>query len=206
MVSAGMERLKMKIQGEISHDSTTHSYCPNCWSENIIPYDRQGKEYYKCNYCGYDDSRLIVIYPQMRWRILDDKELLHFSVGCVLHWNEKILLFRRRLFPFKYTIVAGHWDLNDPTPELAIIREVKEETGLEIVSPVQGFVETLNEPCRRGADYHEWHLFTAVVDSNKVVLPDEGDIMGWYSPEEIEKLELTVPAEHFLKKLKIISA
>ena len=194
----------MKVKGKVAQDNRAHSYCPKCWSECIQPYVTEGREYYRCGGCGYDDSRLIMFYPQMRYRILPGGELLHYSVGAVIEWEEKILLFHRRLFPFCYTIVAGHWDLDDETPEIAIAREIREEAGIEIQPEKPVFVETLKEPCRRGADFHEWQLYRATVDQNTATLSDEADIIGWYAPDEIRELDLTIPTEYFLKKLGVI--
>lgn len=194
----------MKVIGQISQDKGGRSYCPKCWSEYIQSYAAEGREYYRCDRCGYDDSRLIMFYPQMRYRILPDRELLHYSVGAVIEWEGKILLFHRRLFPFRYTIVAGHWDLDDETPETAVAREIAEEAGIEVQPEKPVFVETLQEPCRRGADFHEWRLYRGTVDYNTVTLSDEADIIGWYAPDEIRALDLTIPTEHFLKKLDIV--
>lgn len=194
----------MKVKGDIPTDNRSHTFCPDCWAETIQPYDREGKEFYRCDSCGYDDSRAIIIYPQMRYEIKDDQELLHYSAGAIIEWKGRFLLFRRRLFPFQYTVIAGHWDLDDPTPADAIVREVKEESGLEVSPTDPPIVEMLQEPCRRGADFHEWHLFQMAVDTNLVTMSDEADIIGWYLPEEIRELEMTIPTEYFLKKLKII--
>ena len=194
----------MKVKGQIRRDDNSHSYCPECWGECIQPYTAGGREYYRCEHCGYNDSRLVMFYPQMQYRVLPDKELLHYSVGAVIEWEGKILLFHRRLFPFRYTIVAGHWDLDDATPEAAVAREIAEEAGIEIRPEKPVFVETLKEPCRRGADFHEWRLYRAAVDRNTATLSDEADIIGWYTPDEIRGLDLTIPTEYFLKKLEII--
>ena len=192
----------MKVKGQIQRDDNPHSYCPECWSECIQPYAAEGREYYRCERCGYNDSRLIMLYPQMRYRVLSDSELLHYSVGAVIEWEGKILLFHRRLFPFRYTIVAGHWDLDDATPEDAVAREIGEEAGIEIRPEKPVFVETLEEPCRRGADFHEWRLYRATVDRNTATLSDEADIIGWYAPDEIRGLDLTIPTEYFSKEAR----
>jgi 8-oxo-dGTP pyrophosphatase MutT (NUDIX family)/ribosomal protein S27AE len=194
----------MKIIGEIIHDQKTHSYCPKCWNNKIQAYLKNGKEYYHCGNCGYDDSRLFEFYPQLRYQILDNQELLHYSVGAIIVWEEKLLLFRRRLFPFKYTIIAGHWDLTDSSADQAIIREIKEEAGIEVTPNTPIITEMLNEPCRRGADFHEWRLYQFKVNYNQATMSEEADIIGWYSPDEIKKLELTIPTEYFLKKLNIL--
>ncbi len=194
----------MKVKGKIHQDNKSHRYCPECWSESIHPYEAEGREYYKCERCGYDESRLIMIYPQMRYRILPDDELLHYSVGAVIEWEGRVLLFHRKLFPFQYTIIAGHWDLNDLTPESAIVREVREEAGVEIEPEKSEIVVMLKEPCRRGADFHEWRLYQVKVAHHTVTMSEEADIIGWYSPAEIRELDLTIPTEYFLKKLEII--
>lgn len=194
----------MKILGSIPDDGKPHSFCPDCWSQEILSYARDSKEYYRCGRCGYDDSRLIMIYPQMRYRILEDRDLLHYAVGAVIEWQAKYLLFRRRLFPFQYTIVAGHWDRCDSTPEAAMAREIGEEAGIALHPEEAPLVETLSDPCRRGADFHEWRLYRLKVAHHQVTLSDEADIIGWYSPEEIRGLELTIPTEHFFRKLQIL--
>ena len=96
------------------------------------PYAAEGREYYRCGGCGYDDSRLIAFYPQMSYHILPDSALLNYFVGAVIEWEGKILLFHRRLFQFCYAIVAGHWDLDDETPEAAFVREIAEEAPNEM--------------------------------------------------------------------------
>ena len=90
--------------------------------------------------------------------ILPDSEFLHYSVGAVIEWEGKILSFYRRLYPFRYTIVAGHWDLDDETPEAAVAREIAVEAGIEFRPDKSVSVETLEEPRRRGTDFHEWRL------------------------------------------------
>lgn len=193
----------MKLKASIDNKGT-HNICPVCHGENITVYQKEGREYYRCNICDYDENRLIVIYPQMRYRLLEDEEILHYSVGAIIEWQGKYLLFHRRLFPFQYTIIAGHWDLSDATPEEAVMREIQEEAGINITVSSLPLIETLKEPCRRGADYHEWRLYQESVDDHKVTLSEEADIIGWYSSDEIRSLELTVPTEYFLKKFKII--
>ena len=41
----------------------------------------------------------------------------------------------------------------------------------------------------------------ATVNRNTATLSDEADIIGWYAPDEIKGLDLTIPTEDFLKKL-----
>jgi 8-oxo-dGTP pyrophosphatase MutT (NUDIX family) len=194
----------MKVLGPIPKDERTHRYCPTCWSDRIVPVDVKGREFYRCEACGYSDSRLVEIYPGLRYDLMEKQEILHYSVGAIICWEGKYLLFRRRLYPFAYTIVAGHWDLTDPSPEVAIAREIREECGLQVGPPGEPMVDRLHESCRRGADHHEWRLFQFGVESNRATLSEEADIMGWYDRDEIRSLDLTIPTRHFLAKLGII--
>lgn len=194
----------MKVLGPLVNDGHAHTYCPNCWSERTRVYQREGRERYACEACGHDGDRMIMTYPTMRYEVRADRELLHYSVGAVIEHDGTFLLFRRRLFPFAYTIVAGHWDLGDPDPETAIEREVHEESGLRLPIEPPVITTTLREPCRRGADVHEWRLFRLATDQRDVTLSDEADVIGWYSPAEIRDLPLTLPAEHFLSELGIV--
>ena len=73
----------MNVKGKIRQDNRGHSYCPESWSKCIQPYAAESREYYQCGGCGYDDSRLIAFYPQTRYHVLPDSELLHYSVGAV---------------------------------------------------------------------------------------------------------------------------
>ena len=150
---------------------------------------------------GFAMHTLGYILRSNRWRAAS---LVLYAVGAVIAWQGKFLLFRRRLFPFQYTIVAGHWDSNDPTPEAAITREIAEEAGLALHPAGSPLVETLKDPCRRGADFHEWRLYRFTVGGHQVTMSEEADIIGWYSPEEIRGLDLTIPTEYFFKKLQII--
>jgi 8-oxo-dGTP pyrophosphatase MutT (NUDIX family) len=86
-------------------------------------------------------------------------------------------------------------------------REVLEETGLVVRTARRLWPEEallLEDPCRRGADSHRWHLYEAEADGMPR-LSEEGRIIGWYDPGEIAALAarklLTQPAETFLRRL-----
>ena len=65
----------VKVKGKIPQDNRDHSYCPKCWSECSQSYAAEGREYYRCDRCGYNDSRLIRVYTQMRYRTLPDSDV-----------------------------------------------------------------------------------------------------------------------------------
>jgi 8-oxo-dGTP pyrophosphatase MutT (NUDIX family)/predicted RNA-binding Zn-ribbon protein involved in translation (DUF1610 family) len=193
----------MKINFKIPDDNQYYQFCPECHSENIDNMVDQNKTYYKCADCGKISPRLIIIDPKVKYWIDEaTKEYWHESVGIfVFNKNNEALFFKRILFPFVYTIPAGHLDVGENLEE-AVKRELFEETGIKI-NDVKLFSEEdiLNDQCRRGADNHRWHLFIARLDDEpKVKINREGLEPIWLSLSEALKKELTIPVKYFIEK------
>jgi ADP-ribose pyrophosphatase YjhB (NUDIX family) len=131
--------------------------------------------------------------------------LRHFSVGTILKRQggkgEEYLLFRRRIQPAGcYTIPAGHLEIGE-TPEEGARREGYEETQLGILSAEYFYEGEIQEGCRRGSNWHYWYLYLCQC-VGEARLPDEADVIGWFSRDEIIKeLKLTEPAGIFFNKL-----
>lgn len=161
----------------------------------------------------HSNQRAFLFDPVMMWKIQeDDGELRHFSAGTVL-WRpeggeKRYCLMRRRRYPAGYyTIPAGHIEMGE-SPVEAALREAYEEAGLGIVS-VESITpghlaeegRELNEECRRGADYHVWHLFLCQC-VGEPRLSEEGDVIGWFTEEEIlQELRLNRPTGVFFGEL-----
>lgn len=134
-----------------------------------------------------------------------DGNLFHKSAGGIIEQEEdgivKILLFRRNTYPIGYyTIPAGHIKINED-PKEAIIRECKEETGLDVVLREPVFFEGLiYDECRRGADFHNWTVYKCDCDGDgDIKCNEEGCDIGWYSKDQIlNDLPLTLPTAYFL--------
>lgn len=94
---------------------------------------------------------------------------------------------------------------NNENPETAVIRGLQEETGLKL-HKVELFKEedVSNDPCRRGADFHFWHLYFARLDKpfNPNIEKEEGKKPVWFSTDQALKVKLTPPVKFFLKKYK----
>ena len=64
---------------------------------------------------------------------LRDDEMIHPCVGAIIIRNDEILMIERQKFPFGWACVAGHIDEGEE-PVISLIREVKEESGLDVIS------------------------------------------------------------------------
>ncbi|MBU6447333.1 NUDIX domain-containing protein [Patescibacteria group bacterium] len=179
-------------------------FCINCHAANPSKIIKDGKTFYECNNCGQISPRLIVIDPKIVWGIdPQTKEYWHESVGIFISNDQnEVLFFQRNKFPFLLTIPAGHLDVGEDSQQ-AIMREVKEETGL-ILDKVQLFAEEdlVGDQCRRGADKHKWHLFVARVHNSYgvSVSADEGVKPVWLNFKQAEQKDLTFPVKYFMDK------
>jgi ADP-ribose pyrophosphatase YjhB (NUDIX family) len=187
-------------------DGKRHRYCQNCLSEEVKDVIIKGKKYYRCDSCGQTHDRLIDIDPQLKWWI-DEKtnEYCHESVGMlVIGPDKKILFIERTIFPFGHTIPAGHLEVGEK-PDMAVLRELKEETGI-IQSEATLFKEELitNDPCRRGADFHFWHLYITKLEGTPKIETDkdEGKNPVWFDLTQALEKKLTSPVRYFLEKYK----
>ena len=194
----------MKIDFPLPKDNCYHQLCLHCRSENIHRAFKAGKTVYVCADCQQEASRLLVIDPEIIWWIdKETKEYWHESAGIFLMNRErKILFFDRLIYPYALTIPAGHVDVNE-NPEETAKRELREETGIVIDSLILFSDEDVpGDKCRRGADNHKWHLYTAqIADSSaSITLNDEGTNAAWLSLDQAEREELVYPVRFFVSK------
>lgn len=112
--------------------------------------------------------------------------------------NKKILLVKHHLFD-KWVQPGGHIEDNE-TPEEAATREVYEETGIKVSIVGERFpreddmIRPLGIQCNRkdNGDKHFDIIYVATpnqTDSN-LVISNESTGIGWFSREEIEKMEV----------------
>ena len=81
------------------------------------------------------------------------------------------------------------------------LREAYEETQLGVLSAELLHEEEVRDECRRGADYHFWHLYLCQC-TGEPRMSDEGDVIGWFTRDEITgELPLTRPTGYFLGQL-----
>jgi len=182
----------------------SHHLCFQCYSPQVRAILEAGRELYICEACSYKGGRQIMISPELRYDFTPEGLWRHFSVGGVIERKGRYLLFHRRKYPFQYTLPAGHWDRQEADPREALVREVLEETGLRVITAKLLYREDVpGDACRRGSDVHHWHFYQCLCEGEPRVDGDEGDLIGWYTPEQIQPLALTVPTRHFLTKLGV---
>jgi ADP-ribose pyrophosphatase YjhB (NUDIX family) len=136
----------------------------------------------------------------------------HLSVGAIIKNNKgEILMIDRLKQPFGWACPAGHIDDGEESLE-ALLREVKEETGLDVISYTKFDIDHLNsdyrdcpqEPCSRNINQHLWFIYNVVAEGNLIFKSDEVKAIKWCSIDEIKELKLEKVWEYWLTKLNII--
>lgn len=133
-----------------------------------------------------------------------DRKLMHFSVGALIERDGKYLLIDRATAPFGFAGIAGHVDEGEDE-QRAVIRETKEEVGLDVNNPELLFEEELDwNWCSQGVTTHYWYLFRCNATGDMERSTRETKSAGWYSKDEIKNLELEPVWEYWFKKLRVI--
>jgi 8-oxo-dGTP pyrophosphatase MutT (NUDIX family) len=171
--------------------------CIECGDEDVEIIEKDGQEAYKCSN-GHINQRMIKNKGLEYYR--EDDEIIHRSVGAIIINDGQALLLKRRKYPYKYSIPAGHLEEGED-PDRAVAREVMEETGIE--KPYKEFEQIfrgkIDDPCRRGCDIHDWNLYSLELeDRPSTSSNEEAERLEWIDLSEIEDRELTAPTEKFL--------
>lgn len=181
-------------------------YCLRCFSGPVERIYRNELTYYECNACRQVSERSLIINDKITWWVDERRNYWHESVGVVVvDKNDKVLCMLRKIFPFAYSIPAGHLDKGE-NPEVAALRELKEETGIKIDHGIEliGEFDLLKDSCRRGSDHHRWHLYRLKITNQPTIkLCDESSIAKWHSFDELKKLDnATYPLAFIVNKFE----
>ena len=143
-------------------------------------------------------------HPTAKEGVSSTGKPMHYSAGALVKKEEKYLLIDRAHPPYGFAGPAGHIDEGE-SPEEAVKREVREETGLTITScKLLEKEEISNNVCTTGMTIHYWYLFECAVSGDVKQNKRETKSIGWYTPSEIKKLKLEPVWEYWFKKLKIM--
>lgn len=188
----------MRIPLSIPLDKEGH-YCFQCFSGPVKRIFKNNLTYYNCLACGKISERSLVLDNQIIWWVDKDRQYWHESVGVVVKHEKKILCLLRQIYPFAYAIPAGHLDTGEE-PELAAIRELKEETGLSCDKlELIGEFDLQGDSCRRGSDHHRWHLYIIDAPTAELRLSDEASAAQWLTLHQLRKLKnITYPLKYIV--------
>lgn len=116
-----------------------------------------------------------------------EKTCIKATVGALIESDGKILLEKRNHEPFfgLWCIPGGHIDYGEPV-EKALIREVREETGLQVIN--YSFFNYYTEYY----DELNWHavalIFVVYTTGTLKKQPEEVQELRWFTREELHPL------------------
>jgi len=127
------------------------------------------------------------------------------TVGAFI-FNSKgeLLLLQSHKWPGRYIVPGGHVELGE-TLEQAVVRETKEETGLNVHSvEFINFQEFIYDPAFWKKRHFIFFDFACKTDAVNVILNDEAEGYIWMEPRQALTLELDAytrrSVEEWLKK------
>lgn len=125
------------------------------------------------------------------------------GVGAVIVCNGKILLEKRRSEPGKgkWSVPGGLVELGEST-EQAVVREVKEETGLDVENPE--LIDVVNNIILDENGEVKYHF--VIVDyflklkGGDLNAADDAEELNWVALTEAENYNITKTLREFLKR------
>jgi len=130
-------------------------------------------------------------------------------VAAVIEEKGKILLGQksknRGPYPNTWHLPGGGVDLEIETLEEAMIREIKEETGLEVEKLERdGFDEDYENDKHGELTHYVFLRFNVKVKDKKVKANDDLVELKWFKKEELKSTDLARPLVKHLKEKGII--
>jgi 8-oxo-dGTP diphosphatase len=125
------------------------------------------------------------------------------GIGAIIIDRDQILLEKRKNSPGrgKWSVPGGLVNLGETTEE-AVIREVKEETGLEVYDP--RLIDVVNYIClgEKGGVIYHYVIIDYFVNSKdgKPKAASDADDLKWVSFDEVEKYDLTQSFRRFFQR------
>lgn len=147
-----------------------YRFCMHCGGETVLKYvAHEGKEREVCSACG--------------------RILYHNSkpcVGALIIDEDRILLVKRKQEPYK-----GYWDIpggfleGGEYPENGLLREIREETGLE-VRPIELLGIFMDKYGPDADDTLNIHYLAEVIGGEAKAGSDAGELR-WFSKKNLPK-------------------
>ena len=137
-------------------------------------------------------------------RVYPDKPVV--GVGALMIQKGKILLEKRKNAPGKgkWSIPGGLVELGE-SPELAVIREVKEETGIEVEDPL--LVDVVNNVSLDEKGKIRYHYvivdYLVKVRSGEPKAASDADELRWVSLSDVQEYDLTGSFRDFFRRNRL---
>ncbi|MBI4043471.1 MAG: NUDIX hydrolase [Candidatus Diapherotrites archaeon] len=129
---------------------------------------------------------------------------MHYSVGALIRKGARYLLIDRVKPPYGYAGIAGHVDEGE-TPEQALVRETKEESGLEVRKFNLLYDEELDwNYCSKGITAHQWYFYECKTEGKVRRDSKEAKQIGWFAKKELENLALEPVWTYWFQKQGLI--
>lgn len=125
------------------------------------------------------------------------------GVGAIIVCKGKILLEKRKGEPGKgkWSVPGGLVELGE-TVENAVIREVKEETGLDVAEPQ--LIDVMDNIARDENGEIKYHFviidYFLKVKGGELKAADDAEELRWVPISEVEKYDLTKTFRAFLQR------
>jgi ADP-ribose pyrophosphatase len=130
------------------------------------------------------------------------------AIGGVIIKDKKILLVKRNKEPHKgeWAIPGGSVKPGE-TLQRAVEREIREETGLVVRAKDPIYVFDFIERNKRGQLRFHYVIVDLRADVVAGILHPSDDAADarWFTPKEIERLQITETTKEFLKKIEFLS-
>jgi len=125
------------------------------------------------------------------------------TVGAVILNSEaKVLICKSNKWNHKYVIPGGHIEAGESMEE-ALVREVKEETGLDVFEiELLGINESIYSKSFQNKKHFIFVDFICRSNSNDVTLNEEAQSYEWINLTEIENYNLEKFTAKLLKELR----
>jgi len=134
---------------------------------------------------------------------MTEQQYPHPTVGALIFSPEgKMLLVRSHKFHNKYVVPGGHIEVGERMAD-AVVREAKEETGLDVYDPQFIFHQEFIQDDVFWKNMHFIFFdFACKTDSSDVVLNEEAQSYVWVTLEEALTMDVDAYTINAINELK----